>query len=157
MDIRITELLPESTYQDWVKFASAGLFFIKHARKATPETATDVLMALMFEVEPDPDVFNHLLEHEILKIALEPVNPRVLMLATMYHVIDVLKNPDKSPETLTRAVVKTLSTMAEMLAACYDKAVYQTVIDIITQSDADELHFEHWRASQHIPTSKELH
>lgn len=157
MDIRITELLPESTYQDWLRFASVGLFFIKHARDCSPETALDAMMACMFEIEPDPNVFNYLLENEITKVALEPVNPRVLLLATMYHVLDVIKNPDKSRETLVRALTKTLSTMADMMAACYDRDLSLVMLDIIARCDQDDLQFQQWRLLQAIPPSKELH
>ena len=151
----VTHTLPASTYEHWLKFASASRFIIRNHRRISQDGAAIILTHCIVKIEPDPEVHNKILtnfDEHIAQVNLVPVDPLVLLLLSFYRVMGAFENPP-NPDSY----ISTMMIMADLIAASYAQPTKQVMADLVAEFDRADARFDMHILSKNLHPSQELH
>ncbi len=151
----VTHTLPASTYEHWLKFASASRFIIKNHRRISQGRAATILTYCIAKIEPDVEIHDKILtnfDEHLDQVNLVPVDPLVLLLLSFYRVMDAFENPPDQA-----SYISTMMTMADLIAASYAQPTKQVTADLVAEFDRMDARFDTYILNKNLPPSQELH
>lgn len=151
----VTHTLPASTYEHWLKFASASRFIIQNHRRISQDGAATILTYCIVKIEPDTEVHDKILanfDEHLDQINLVPVDPLVLLLLSFYRVMGAFENPPDQA-----SFIGTMMIMADLIAVSYAQPTKLVMVDLVAEFERADARFDMHILSKNLPPSTELH
>lgn len=152
MEIQLTHLLPEDTYESWIKLAVLSRLILQAGSQMERSTVTATLSCFLIEFGIDADEFDQI----AIKMAISSMrivhDPKVFIIGLVGVLMDSLENPQSHEE-----FIKTMTSTVHMISLSYGysfKKVSHDLSAVCKETDAILLEraLEKWQ-----PDSKGAH